>query len=190
ALISEIDNSPSTQTIVRVRIGNLGPSTVTSAKLRMQIGSASGASSNLRGRIHVAPCTWDEALLTWANKPAFTATVLNAPAGTAPLNQVVDFDITPAIIGPGDYCFAIDTTSADNADYNSREAATGRPQVILTTICTTCVCGNNVVDQPTEQCDGTSDALCPGLCQANCKCAVCGDNIVNTPTEQCDGTAD
>src|SRR5262249_52685046 len=53
------------------------------------------------------------------------------------------------------------------------------------------VCGDNVVNQPTEQCDGTSSAACPGLCSPTCTCPppVCGDNVVNQPTEQCDGTS-
>jgi hypothetical protein len=33
-------------------------------------------------------------------------------------------------------------------------------------------CGDNVVNQPTEQCDGTSSAACPGLCLANCTCCT------------------
>jgi hypothetical protein len=33
------------------------------------------------------------------------------------------------------------------------------------------VCGNNNVEQG-EQCDGTDDAACPGLCQPNCTCAL------------------
>src|SRR5437870_7996640 len=59
------------------------------------------------------------------------------------------------------------------------------------------VCGDNKVNQASEQCDGTDSALCPGACQANCTCPpppppppVCGDNQVNQASEQCDGTAD
>ena len=43
------------------------------------------------------------------------------------------------------------------------------------------------MNQPSEQCDGTDDGACPGLCQANCTCApFCGDGSVNQPSEQCD----
>ncbi len=31
-------------------------------------------------------------------------------------------------------------------------------------------CGDNVVNLPGEQCDGTDDAACPGQCQSNCTC--------------------
>ena len=36
-------------------------------------------------------------------------------------------------------------------------------------------CGDNVVNQPDEECDGSDDDACPGLCQPDCTCAaVCG----------------
>src|SRR5437870_2853150 len=55
------------------------------------------------------------------------------------------------------------------------------------------VCGDNKVNQASEQCDGTDSVLCPGACRADCTCPPaprCGDNLVNQPSEQCDGTAD
>ncbi len=50
-------------------------------------------------------------------------------------------------------------------------------------------CGNGTLDAG-EDCDGTHDSACPGLCQPSCKCPICGDNNKNRPTEQCDGTDD
>ncbi|MFQ5413378.1 MAG: IPTL-CTERM sorting domain-containing protein [Phycisphaerae bacterium] len=52
------------------------------------------------------------------------------------------------------------------------------------------VCGNNITE-PGEQCDGTDDAACPGLCLPNCTCPapVCGNNVTEAG-EQCDGTDD
>ncbi len=47
------------------------------------------------------------------------------------------------------------------------------------------VCGDGVI-QSGEQCDGASDAACPGQCQPTCFCPqVCGDGFVQ-PGEQCD----
>jgi len=49
-------------------------------------------------------------------------------------------------------------------------------------------CGDDTQDEG-EQCDGTDDATCPGLCRSDCTCKVCGDNIVDTDAgETCDGT--
>jgi hypothetical protein len=47
-------------------------------------------------------------------------------------------------------------------------------------------CGDNVVNQSYEQCDGTDDSACPGLCVPySCLCPVCGNGDVE-PGEECD----
>jgi hypothetical protein len=52
------------------------------------------------------------------------------------------------------------------------------------------VCGNNVAELG-EDCDGTDDRACPGLCQLDCTCPPpdCGNNVVEQG-EECDGTDD
>jgi len=51
------------------------------------------------------------------------------------------------------------------------------------------VCSNNITE-PGEECDGTDDIACPGLCDVDCTCTtVCGDNLKDV-AEQCDGTDD
>lgn len=35
-------------------------------------------------------------------------------------------------------------------------------------------CGDNLVNKPNEECDGTADAACPGLCQNDCTCLDIG----------------
>jgi hypothetical protein len=52
------------------------------------------------------------------------------------------------------------------------------------------VCGDDDVNQGSEQCDGTDDSACPGSCSVTCTCAVCGNTIAEPPVEQCDGTDD
>jgi hypothetical protein len=53
---------------------------------------------------------------------------------------------------------ADDPTVSDPADLLDYEYATAP------------VCGDHVVDQPAEECDGPDDTLCPGLCAADCTC--------------------
>jgi hypothetical protein len=51
------------------------------------------------------------------------------------------------------------------------------------------VCGNDTTEV-TEQCDGTDDSGCPGLCQGDCTCLTeCGNDFAEIG-EQCDGTDD
>jgi hypothetical protein len=50
-------------------------------------------------------------------------------------------------------------------------------------------CGDNVINQTSEECDGDDDANCPGSCLGNCQCnRTCGNNVVEFG-EQCDGTS-
>ncbi len=56
------------------------------------------------------------------------------------------------------------------------------------------ICGDNVVNQPSEECDGTDDGDCPGECGPLCTCPgttgpECGNGIVEIG-EECDGTDD
>jgi hypothetical protein len=51
------------------------------------------------------------------------------------------------------------------------------------------VCGNNVIEYG-EQCDGTQDDACNGLCAAcSCPAPVCGNDVLQDG-EECDGTDD
>jgi hypothetical protein len=52
-------------------------------------------------------------------------------------------------------------------------------------------CGDGIVNQPCEQCDGADHPACAGPCAGDCTCApVCGDGRVNQATEECDGADD
>ncbi len=45
--------------------------------------------------------------------------------------QIADFDVTSAIRGDGVYCFAVDTTSTDGVDYDSREGTGQHPTLVV-----------------------------------------------------------
>src|SRR5437773_2747132 len=126
------DASPVKRTFLRINVTGTGTHPVTSARLHLQVSSASGSNSNSGGQIHaISSCAWGERTITRNNQPAIDGPVL-AAVGKVALKQGVEFDITPAIHGDGVYCFSIDTTSTDNVNYNSREATTGKPSVAIT----------------------------------------------------------
>src|SRR5438128_4195900 len=126
------DNSPTKQAFLRFAVSGLGNLTVQQAKLRMTVGSASASLSNSGGFVHsITNNTWSEATTTYNTRPAVDGPTLASQASVA-LKQVVDFDVTTGVHGDGSYNFAIVTTSADEVIYNSREASSGQPQLILT----------------------------------------------------------
>src|SRR5262245_371602 len=48
-------------------------------------------------------------------------------------------------------------------------------------------CGDGLLNQPGEQCDGPDHFACPGTCEPDCTCTpVCGDGRLNQLTEVCD----
>ncbi|RMF22063.1 MAG: hypothetical protein D6760_08220, partial [Deltaproteobacteria bacterium] len=89
-----------------------------------------------------------------------------------------------------------------DADGDGRVTATDALRVLaravgqqVSTACPACpapICGDGFVNQAGEECDGSDDAACPGLCKTDCTCAqpVCGDGIVNRTGEECDGADD
>src|SRR5439155_197758 len=192
--VLEVDASPLNRAFLRVRVNGVGDRHVAAARLRLVVGKGSSASSDSGGRLHaITSCGWNELSMTWKTQPAIDGPLLGQ-AGPVLLSQAVDFDLTSAIGGDGVHCFALDTPSLNNVEYNSKEAAVGKPQVLLTVLPPVVpFCGDGRANQPSEQCDGTADSACPGRCRADCTCApapVCGDNVVNQASEQCDGTAD
>jgi len=192
--VLEVDASPLNRAFLRVRVNGVGDRHVAAARLRLVVGKGSSASSDSGGRLHaITSCGWNELSMTWKTQPAIDGPLLGQ-AGPVLLSQAVDFDLTSAIGGDGVHCFALDTPSLNNVEYNSKEAAVGKPQVLLTVLPPVVpFCGDGRANQPSEQCDGTADSACPGRCRVDCTCAsppVCGDNRVDQAREQCDGTAD
>ncbi len=125
------DASPVKQTFLRFAVSGLGNFSVQQALLRLTADAATAASSASGGAMHViSDNTWSEATTTFANKPTIDGPPL-ATRGSVALNAVVDYDVTPGVLTDGTYNFALDTTNADDVIFKSREAAAGRPALIL-----------------------------------------------------------
>jgi len=54
------------------------------------------------------------------------------------------------------------------------------------------VCGDGIVNQPSEQCDGADQGICNTPCTPDCTCSQqaggCGDGVWDAATEECDET--
>ena len=125
------DHKPILQAFLRFTVSGVGSRTVTQALLHLTVGSSSGAASDSGGSIHqITDNGWSEATTNYDNRPAIDGPAL-ATLGAVAVNQVVDFDVTAAVTGDGTYNFALDTLSTDGVQYRSRDASTGRPQLIV-----------------------------------------------------------
>ncbi|MCC6847328.1 MAG: phytase [Deltaproteobacteria bacterium] len=127
-----IDGSPIRAAFFRFVIDGIGGSGVERATLRLTVPNVSGAPSSKGGAVQAIGDTgWDEATLTYATRPATDGAVL-ATAGAVAVGAVVDWDVTSAVTGDGTLVLALTSSSSDGVLYASREAASGRPQLLLT----------------------------------------------------------
>jgi PKD repeat protein len=101
---------------------------VESVRLRVFV---TDVSQNVQSVYAIADTTWTEAGLTYDNAPPIVGTALASK--TAPtLDAYLDFDLPPATVtGNGRYAFALKSSSVDSMLVNSRETATGRPQLVV-----------------------------------------------------------
>jgi len=74
---------------------------------------------------------WNETGINWNNRPARTSAKL-ANAGRVNAGNYVDFDVTAVVTGSGTYSFNVVPDSRDNLQFNSKEAATNLPQLLIT----------------------------------------------------------
>src|SRR5439155_1527886 len=103
-------------------------------------------------------------------------------------------DVTGALAsGAGSYTLVISSLKSTPGSYASRENGTAQGPLLHLVVAPSPRCGDNRVNQATEQCDGAASAACPGRCRADCTCQPlprCGDGTLNQPSEVCDGADD
>jgi hypothetical protein len=104
--------------------GLAGP--VTSARLRLYVSDASLDG----GELFAAPNDWTEKKITWRNAPLLGAAI--GPLGPVSKGTWVEIDLGGAVTGDGTSSFALTSSSADGAAYDSSEGK-HRPQLVITT---------------------------------------------------------
>ena len=78
------------------------------------------------------PNAWSETGVTWATRPARGSTAVDDKAAVV-ANAFVEYDVALLVTGNGTVSFAFAGPSPDATDFNSREAATNPPQLLITT---------------------------------------------------------
>jgi len=74
---------------------------------------------------------WNEAGLTWNNAPAIGGTALDT-GGAVGGNQWLEYDVSGAITGNGTFSFGLNTIVTDSLIFNSKEASTDHPALVIT----------------------------------------------------------
>lgn len=133
-------------------------------------------------------------------KGQFTLPLLGAPN-----SECLDFDANPlpleivpghVTVQVGQCCFDLESGSPGCVDELRLDECEAQPGVTVFTPDATCsdpcpACGDNLINTPLEECDGSDDSACPGGCLADCTCGpFCGDDLVNGSAEECDGSDD
>jgi hypothetical protein len=130
-----VDASPVKQTFLRVAVSGVGTRTVTSARLRLMIANISGSDADKGGSIKLVPSAqcggWNENTITYANRPLGAGSALSSISAVKAA-QLVEFDLKNTITGNGTYCYRLESSSTNGADYNSKEGAALKPELVLT----------------------------------------------------------
>jgi hypothetical protein len=126
------DASPTIQTFVRFDLRSItGP--IQQARLRLHVANASQGGSPSGGTIATSSnTTWSETTVTWNTKPAIDGSAVTT-LGAVTRNTWVEVDVTAAIAAGSLRTFTITSTNSDSVYYDSREARTNPPQLVLTT---------------------------------------------------------
>lgn len=102
------------------------------ARLRIHVSTIRNAGSPTGGTVQRSGTGWLETSLTYANRPALVGTPLGS-YGRVTAGTWYDVEVTPAVTGNGTVSFAISSTNADGAYYDTRESGATAPQLLVDT---------------------------------------------------------
>jgi hypothetical protein len=126
ALRAEGPPDPDIRSLLKFNVAPAsGP--LVSAKLRVY---ATSATVNGPGAYTTAT-DWSESTVNYNTKPVKTS-VRTDDKGAIAANSWVEYDVTTLVTGSGTYSFMLWTDSDDRVDFASREAASNRPELVLT----------------------------------------------------------
>ena len=126
-----VDGSPVREAYLRFDLTSLsGP--VKDARLRLHVSNTASAGTPWGGTVAlVSNVTWDEATLTYANRPTGWGTTA-AAFGVVAVNTWVEVNVTAAVTTGAPVTFGVRSANTDGAYYDSRESGANAPQLIVT----------------------------------------------------------
>jgi hypothetical protein len=121
------DASPVYQSYLRFNVGDLS-GTVTNATLRLYTTSSSTTGYQIK---QVTSQNWEEGVITYSNAPAMGAVIGSSGSFTA--GNWTSVNVTSLITGNGIYDLALTTSSTAALNFNSRDAGSNQPQLVIQT---------------------------------------------------------
>ena len=119
--------SPDYRSYLRFNVSDIS-GTVTNATLRLYATSSSSTGYQVN---RVTNQNWEESSITDANAPAVGSMI--GSSGSFASNNWISVDVTSLVTGNGVYDLAITTTNLNNINFNSRDAASNPPQLVIQT---------------------------------------------------------
>jgi hypothetical protein len=124
-----VDNSPIKHGLLKFTVSGVPSGSIPSVKLRLYCVDASDKGGDF---FRVANNTWQEKTVTWNTEPAADPTSI-ASLGAVAVNTWYEVDLSALVIGDGTYSIRIASTSANGANYSTKEGAVGSaPQLLVT----------------------------------------------------------
>ena len=120
--------NPAVESVLRFTVSGAPAGSIRSAKLRVYAysGTVDGPA------VFTTNPAWNETAINWNNRPPRTSATTD-DKGAVSTNTWVEYDVTSFVTSNGTYSFGLAGTSSDGIDFRSREAATERPQLVVTT---------------------------------------------------------
>ena len=119
-----VDNSPVNNSLLKFNVTGTAGCSISSAKLRMTIGSTTNDNSPYGGDLYGTSNAWSESSVTWNTAPAAGATKISSVATAVALNTTYFFNVAPLITGDGTISMLIKSPNSDGARYYSKESGT------------------------------------------------------------------
>lgn len=120
-----VDGSPRYNILIRFDVTGTSACTVTSAKLRLTVGSTTYDNSAYGGDVYGVPdTTWSETTVTWNNQPAAGTTKVGSIASSVALNTSYTVNVTSLVKGDGPVSMEVSSANSDAAKYWSKEGST------------------------------------------------------------------
>jgi fibronectin type 3 domain-containing protein len=130
-----VDNSPTNHALLKFNVSGTAGCSVSSAKLRLTVGSNTSDNSVYGGDVYAASSSsWDESSVNWDTAPLATGTKVGSVTTGVALNTSYLFDVAPLVAGDGTVSMIVKSTSSDGARYYSEEGGTAAqdPQLQVT----------------------------------------------------------